>query len=80
MFLTHLAPHITKWAHYNNYINSLRLVTKLLFSQLGSTPLHLAVYYNQSEVVEQLLLFHANMNIENNVSSAISSVRVLKGS
>ena len=58
----------------NYYINSLRLVTKLLFSQLGSTPLHLAVYYNQSEVVEQLLLFQANVNIKNSVSSAIFSV------
>ena len=58
----------------NNYVNSLRLVTQL-FSQLGNTPLHLAIYYDRSKVVE-LLLSQAIVNIKNNVSSVstISSV------
>ena len=53
-----------------------RLVTKL-FSQRGYTPLHEAVDGGHSEVVKQLLLSQANMDIENNVSSAISSVSML---
>ena len=46
-----------------------RLVTKL-FSQRGYTPLHEAVDGGHSEVVKQLLLSQANVDIENNVSSA----------
>ena len=54
----------------DRYIN--RLVTKL-FSQLGgNTPLHRAVEGGHSEVVKQLLLSQTNLNIENDVSSAIS--------
>ena len=49
------------------------LVTKL-FSQLGNTPLHKAVEGGHSEVVKQLLLSQAHVDIENNVSSTISSV------
>jgi ankyrin repeat protein len=48
------------------YIN--RLDTKL-FIQLGNTPLHLAVDGGHSEVVKQLLLAEASMDIKNNVSS-----------
>ena len=53
-----------------------RLATKL-FSQNGDTPLHLAVEGGHSEVVKQLLLSQANLDIKNNVSSAISSVSTI---
>ena len=53
-----------------------RLATKL-FSQDGNTPLHRAVEGGHSEVVKQLLLSQANLDIENNVSSAISSVSTI---
>ena len=53
-----------------------RLVTKL-FSQDGDTPILLAVEGGHSEVVKQLLLSQANLDIENNVSSAISSVSTI---
>ena len=52
------------------------IITKL-FSQLGNTPLHLAVERGHSEVVKQLLLSQTNLNIVNNVSSAISSVSTI---
>ena len=53
-----------------------KLVTKF-FSQLGNTPLHRAVEGGHSEVVKQLLLSQANVDIENNVSSAISFVSTI---
>ena len=53
-----------------------RQATKL-FSQNGDTPLHLAVDGGHFEVVKQLLLSQANLDIENNVSSAISSVNTI---
>ena len=53
-----------------------RQVTKL-FSQRGNTPLHKAVEGGHSEVVKQLLLSQANVDIENNVSSVISSVSTI---
>ena len=52
------------------------IVTKL-FSQDGDIPLHLAVDGGHSEVVKQLLLSQANLDIKNNVSSAISSVNTI---
>jgi ankyrin repeat protein len=53
------------------YIN--RLVAKL-FSQLGDTPLHRAVDGGHSEMVKQILLSQVNVDVKNNVSSAICSV------
>ena len=43
--------------------------------QLGYTPLHWAVNSGEIEVVRLLLLSQANMEIKNNVSTAISSLR-----
>ena len=49
-----------------------------LFSQLsGNTPLHRAVNGGHSEVVKQLLLSQANLDMENDVSSAISCVSTI---
>ena len=52
------------------------LIAKL-FLQLGNTPLHQAVDGGHSEVVKRLLLSKANLDIENYVSSAISSVNTI---
>ena len=43
--------------------------------QSGNTPLHDAVRGGHIEVVRLLLLSQANMEIKNNVSTAISSLR-----
>ena len=46
------------------------------FPQLGgNTPLHLAVENGHSEVVKELLLSQAKLDIKNNVSTAISSAQ-----
>ena len=45
-------------------------------SEAGYTPLHEAVENGHNEVVRLLLLSRANMEIKNNVSTAISSLRV----
>ena len=47
------------------------------FSQDGNTPLHLAVKGGHSEVVKQLLMSQTNLDMENNVSSAISSASTI---
>ena len=52
--------------------SSLRLLLNFNFSQLGNTPLHQAVICGNSEMVKQLLLYKANVDIKNNVSSVIS--------
>ena len=54
-----------------------RCIVTEFFPQLGNTPLHRAVKGGHSEVVKQLLLSQANVDIENNVSSAISSVSTI---
>ena len=42
------------------------------FPQLGNTPLHRAVENGHIEVVKELLLSQAKLDIKNNVSTAIS--------
>ena len=51
------------------------MVVCIIYQQLGNTPLHDAVYDGHIEVVRLLLLSQANMEIKNNVSTAISSLR-----
>ena len=45
--------------------------------QRGNTPLHWAVISGQIEVVRLLLLSQANMEIKNNVSTAMSCLRAI---
>ena len=59
---------VVAWPGHDNDRCIDRLVTEH-FSQLGNTPLHDAVDGGHSEVVKQLLLSQANLDIENNVSS-----------
>ena len=47
------------------------------FSQLGNTPLHWAIKNGRTEVVRLLLLSQANMEIKNNVSTAIFSIKAI---
>ena len=54
-----------------------RCIVTELSPQIGNTPLHHAVEGGHSEVMKQLLLFQANVGIENNVSSAIFSVSTI---
>jgi hypothetical protein len=42
-----------------------------LFSQIGNTPLHLAVDGGHSEVVKQLLLFKVNVDIKSSISHVL---------
>ena len=45
------------------------------FPQLGNTPLHRAAEKGHAEVVRQLLLSQAKLDIKDNVSTAISSAQ-----
>ena len=45
------------------------------FPQLGNTPLHRAAEKGHTEVVKELLLSQAKLDIKNNVSTAISSAQ-----
>ena len=45
------------------------------FPQLGNTPLHRAVEKGHIEVVKELLLSQAKLDIKSNVSTAISSAQ-----
>ena len=55
----------------------MRVEQQFISSQLGNTPLHRAVENRHIEVVKLLLLSQANMEIKNNVSTAISSLRAI---
>ena len=71
---------IRSWSNLGYVGHDIDRCTKLLsftFSQLGNTSLHWAVEGGHSEVVKQLLLSQANLDIENNVSSVISSVSTI---
>ena len=52
-------------------------LTNISSPQFGYTPLHWAVSSGHIEAVRLLLLSHANMEIKNNVSTAISSLRAI---
>ena len=54
---------------------TITMIVCIIFQQFGNTPLHDAVSGGRIEVVRLLLLFQANMEIKNNVSTAISSLR-----